>query len=49
MLSLLTKTVAFLASIQSAAGLAMPTVESQAVDVAKRANGPVNAVYFVNW
>ena len=48
MLSLFTKAVALLASIQSVAG--SPVRESQQViDVARRANGPVNAVYFTNW
>lgn len=49
MLSLLTKTVALLASLQSVAGLAISKSENNAVDVVRRANGPVNAVYFVNW
>lgn len=49
MLSLLTKAVALLASVQSVAGLAMPKAEDKAVNFVKRANGPVNAVYFVNW
>jgi chitinase len=49
MLSLLTKTVALLASLQSVAGLAISKSENKAVEVVRRANGPVNVVYFTNW
>lgn len=48
MLSVITKSLAVLASIQAAAGLAVPQPESNTV-IAKRATGPVNAVYFTNW
>lgn len=49
MLSLFAKSVAILASVRAAAGLAVPTTESKAMDVTKRATGSVNAAYFVNW
>lgn len=49
MLSLLTKSLAFFASVQSATGLALPHAHHNAVDVVRRADGLVNAVYFVNW
>lgn len=49
MTSLLTRTLALLASLQSAVGLALPSAEDKAVNTVKRANGPVNAVYFTNW
>ncbi|KAG9251585.1 chitinase [Emericellopsis atlantica] len=49
MLSLLSKSLAFLAGIQAVAGLAIPTVQDKALEVSKRANGPVNSVYFTNW
>ncbi len=47
MLTLLTKAVALLASIQSVAGT--PAAENEVVDVAQLSNGFVNAVYFTNW
>lgn len=48
MLSLFTKSLAFLASLQSAAGMVVPNPHHKR-DCSKRANGAVNAVYFVNW
>jgi len=49
MLSLLTKSLAVLASFQATVGLALPRAEHEVVDLATRATGPVNAVYFTNW
>lgn len=49
MLSLLTKAAALLASVQAVTGLAVPRTPAKAVEVTKRASGPVNAVYFTNW
>ena len=52
MLSLLSKSVAVLASLHAALSLASPLMQREVpseVDVDKRATGFANAVYFTNW
>lgn len=49
MFSMLSKSLALLAGIQAAAGAVIPSGLDKSVGLSKRANGPLNSVYFVNW
>jgi len=46
---MLSKSLALLAGIQAAAGAVIPSGLDKSVGLSKRANGPLNSVYFVNW